>query len=136
MNILIIDGQSGRLGAQVIEALREAELSENDRLYAVGTNAIATGAMLKAGADGGATGENSVRVMAKRADIIVGPIGIVLADSLMGEITPEMAVSVGQSDAVKVLLPVNKCQTIIIGTQQKTRVQLVEEAIRQIKALL
>lgn len=93
--ILIIDGQGGMLGKQMVEAVKR--LQADGEIIAVGTNSIATANMLKAGADRGATGENAVIVAARSADIIVGPIGIVIADSLLGEITPKMAVALGQS---------------------------------------
>ena len=95
MRILVIDGQSGRLGAQIIEGLLKAGLSDRHTLIAVGTNALATSGMISAGAVQGATGENAVMVQSRQADIIVGPIGIVLADAMLGEITPAMAAAVG-----------------------------------------
>ena len=107
MNILIIDGQGGGLGRQLVKALR-AELPEHE-ITAVGTNSAATEAMLRAGANHAATGENAVRVACRKADIIVGPLGIVIADALMGEITPDMARAVGQSGAKRVLIPMNHC---------------------------
>ena len=102
MKLVVIDGQSGRTGALLVERVRAAELPLE--LLAVGTNAIATAAMMKAGAQRGATGENPVLVACRDADIIAGPIGILMADALMGEITSAMAVAVGQSRAQKVLL--------------------------------
>lgn len=135
MNILIIDGQSGRMGSQLIEGLRKAGLGPEHGITAIGTNALATGAMLKAGADLAATGENPVMVQCRKADIIAGPIGIVLADAMLGEITPGMAAAVGRSDAHRVLLPVNRCGTSIPGTANKTRAQLTEEAVRMILQL-
>lgn len=107
MKIVIIDGQGGRMGKAVIEQLKSSypELE----LYAIGTNSIATSAMLKAGASYGATGENPVIVNARNADLIIGPIGIVMADSLMGEITAAMATAVSSSSAYKILIPVNRC---------------------------
>lgn len=135
MNILIIDGQSGRMGSQLIEGLRKAGLAPEHGITAVGTNALATSAMLKAGADQAATGENPVLVQCRKADIIAGPLGIVLADALFGEITPRMAAAVGQSDAQRVLLPVSQCRTAIPGTTNKTRAQLTEEAIKMILQL-
>ena len=135
MRIVVIDGQSGRLGAQIIEGLRQAGLSGDHELIAIGTNALATGAMLKAGAEQGATGENPVIVQCRHADILVGPIGMVMADSLLGEITPAMAAAVAGSAAVRILLPVNRCRSIVVGTSQKTRAQLVEEAVAQVLSL-
>lgn len=95
MNVLVIDGQGGGLGRQFILALRA--LCPGADITAVGTNALASGAMLKAGADRAATGENAVIVNCRYADIIVGPVGIVIADSIWGEVTPAMALAVGQS---------------------------------------
>ena len=111
MKIVIIDGQGGRMGKAVIEQLKSSypELE----LYAIGTNSIATSAMLKAGASYGATGENPVIVNAR----IIGPIGIVMADSLMGEITAAMATAVSSSSAYKILIPVNRCNHFIAGCQ-------------------
>lgn len=133
MNIIVIDGQGGRMGAQLIEGIRTAGLPLD--VTAIGTNVLATSAMLKSGANRGATGENPVIVACRDAQVIVGPIGILAADSLLGEITPAMAVAVGQSRAVKLLLPVNQCKNIVVGTQQMTLAQLVAEAVAQLKQL-
>ena len=133
MNVVVIDGQGGRMGAQIIEGVRAAGLPLE--ITAIGTNVLATSAMLKAGANRGATGENPVIVACREADVIVGPIGILAADSLLGEITPAMAVAVGQSRATKLLLPVNQCKNIVVGTQQMTLAQLVAEAVAQLKLL-
>ena len=103
MNVLVIDGQGGGLGRQLVAAL--SAQCPDIRLVAVGTNSVAAQAMHKAGAQRAATGENAVVVNCRNADIIVGPIGILAADSLMGEITPAMAVAIGQSNAKKLLLP-------------------------------
>lgn len=129
--ILIIDGQGGMLGKQLVEAVRKSV--PDAVITAVGTNSTATANMLKAGADQGATGENSVLVGVRHADIIAGPIGMVIADSLLGEITPAMAAAVGSSDAVKILLPVNKCNNIVIGTGGRSTSELIAEAIGKIR---
>lgn len=131
--VLIIDGQGGLLGKQMVAACKE--LIPEAEITAVGTNTMATSAMLKAGATNGATGENAVIVGARRADIIVGPVGIVIADSLLGEITPAMATAIGQSEAIKILLPVNKCNNIIIGTKDKSTSDLIDEAIEKIREI-
>ena len=133
--LLIIDGQSGRLGAQIIDGLRKAGLSDKHRVVAIGTNALATSAMINAGADQGATGENAVVVQCRAADVIAGPIGITLADALLGEITPKMAVAVGQSAAARVLLPSDRCNTFIVGTASLTRKQQIDAAVEQILSL-
>ena len=134
--VLIIDGQGGNMGRQLVEQLL---LQSNITLEVtvVGTNAIATANMLKASARvQGATGENAVVVAARKADVIVGPVGIVMADALMGEITPAMANAVTQSNAYKVLLPVNKCNHFIVGVRDDSMSQLVQQAVQEvIKAL-
>ena len=96
MRVVVMDGQGGRMGRLVVEKIRAEGLP--CEIVAVGTNAIATAEMLKAGADAGATGENPVIVACRRADVIVGPIGILAADSMLGEVTPAMALAVAQSD--------------------------------------
>lgn len=133
-NILIIDGQGGQLGCQLIRTLRgrDAALS----ITAVGTNAAATAAMLKAGADRAATGENPVIVACRKADVILGPIGIVIADALCGEVTPAMALAVGQADAQRILLPMQKCETIVAGVAAQSTAALVEDAAERLITLL
>ncbi len=133
LNVLIVDGQGGMVGKQMVEAVRK--MIPDAEITAVGTNTSATASMLKAGADNGATGENSVIVAVRDADIIVGPIGIVIADSLLGEITPKMAVAIGSSSAKKVLLPVNKCNNIIVGVSGKSTSSLISEAIETIREI-
>ena len=133
MTVVVIDGQSGRMGQLFIERAVAAELP--CEILAVGTNAIATAAMIKAGAKAGATGENPVLVACRKADIIVGPIGILAADSLMGEITPAMAVAVGQSAARKLLLPVNHCNNIVAGVKELPLSRLMDEAVELLGAL-
>lgn len=133
-NILIIDAQGGGLGKQLISTIKQN--INNVEIMAVGTNSVATSNMLKAGADHAATGENSIVVCSKKADIIVGPIGIVIADSLYGEITKTMAVAIGQSNATKVLIPFNSCDNIIIGIKDSNMTSLVNEAILKIKQIV
>lgn len=134
MKITIIDGQGGRMGKTVIEQLKKAH--PDLELYAIGTNSIATAAMLKAGADAGATGENPAVVGSRDADVIIGPMGIVIADSLLGEITPKMAVAIGQSRAKKLLIPVNRCQHFVIGCEELPfgdYARLAMEKLREIR---
>ena len=116
MNIVVIDSQGGGIGRQVVSSIKTAFPEQS--ITAIGTNAQATAAMLKAGADQGATGENPVIVNSADADIIIGPIGIVIANSLLGEITPAMAAAIGSSKAYKILIPVNKCNHFIAGCQE------------------
>ena len=133
VNVLVIDGQGGGLGRQLVAAL-SAQCPEA-QLTAVGTNSLAANAMLKAGAQRAATGENAVVVNCRRADIIVGPIGIVIADALLGEITPAMATAVCQSSATRVLIPVNHCENYIVGVPDQPISALVAAAVQKVKAI-
>ena len=134
MNILVIDGQGGQLGGQLIKSLKLNFKEIN--ITAVGTNATATATMLKAGVNQAATGENPVVVACRKADVIIGPVGIVIADALYGEITPKMAVAVGQSDAVRILLPVNKCTNLIAGVFDVNMTTIIDDAISKVKDLV
>ena len=130
----VIDGQGGGLGRQIIAALKSD--CPNHPVHAVGSSSAATAAMLRAGADTAATGENAVLVGCRKADIIVGPIGIVIADSMYGEITPAMAAAVGQSSAKRVLIPMNLCDNTIIGVLEQPVGQMVQSAVRAVAQLL
>lgn len=127
MNILVIDGQGGSLGKQLILQLRK--ILPDQPITAVGTNSIATTAMLKAGASAGATGENPVLVGSEWADLILGPMGILITDSLLGEITPAMANAVGRSRAQKILVPVSKCNCFVAGTTDLPLSKYIESAV-------
>lgn len=130
MNVLVIDAQGGGIGKQIVSGIKKK--NPDTFITAVGTNSIATTAMLKAGADEAATGENAVVVCCKRADIIVGPIGIVIADSMLGEITPTMAVAIGKSQAEKLLIPMNQCNNTIIGFERSSMGKLVEQLVEEV----
>lgn len=134
MKVVVIDGQGGRLGQLIIETIIRKNISCD--LLAIGTNSIATGAMLKGGAPQGATGENPVLVACRDADVILGPIGMISADSLLGEITPAMAVAIGQSKAVKLLLPVSHCTNLVVGVKPLSMKELAEEAVARLAQLL
>ncbi len=134
MRIVVIDGQGGKIGQLVVEAIVKEGIT--CELIAIGTNSIATSAMIKAGAHQGATGENPVIVTCRDADVIIGPIGIVSADSLLGEITPKMAVAIGQSKATKLLLPVSHCNNIVVGVKNLSISELVKETIENIKKIV
>ena len=133
MEILVIDGQGGGLGRQLVAAVKKAV--PQAVVTAIGTNSAATSAMLKAGADRAATGENAVVVNCRHADVIVGPIGIVIADALLGEITPAMAAAVCQSGAKRVLVPINHCENYVVGVPEQPVSQLVSAAAQKVKAL-
>lgn len=131
MKILVVDAQGGGFGKQLVSLIRQ-EITEAE-IMAVGTNSVASTAMLKAGAHHAATGENAVIVGARKADIIVGPIGIVIADSLYGEITPAMALSIAQSNAKRILIPSNHCDNIIAGVSDLSVGRLISAAVSEIK---
>ncbi len=133
MNVLVIDGQGGQLGGQLIRLVKEN--FKDMKIMAVGTNATATSSMLKAGADQAATGENPLIVACRKADVIIGPIGIVIADSLFGEITPQMAVSVGQAEAVRILLPINKCDNLVAGITDMSTAKILEDVILKLRGI-
>ena len=133
MNILVIDAQGGGIGKQLIAAIKQN--ITNAKITAVGTNSTATSAMLKAGADYAATGENAVVVGCRKADVIVGPIGIVIADALFGEITPRMAKAVGQSTARRILVPISHCDNIVVGVADLSISALVQGVVKAIQAL-
>lgn len=131
--VLVIDGQGGGLGRQLVSALAAA--CPEAEVTAVGTNSLAANAMLKAGASRAATGENAVVVNCRRADVIVGPIGIVIADALLGEITPAMAAAVCQSGGKRVLVPINHCENYVVGVPDQPVSQLVAAAAQKVKEL-
>lgn len=130
MKILVIDAQGGGVGKQLITAMKQS--MQDIVITAVGTNSAATSAMLKAGADFAATGENAVVVACRKTDVIVGPVGIVIADALLGEITPRMAVAVAQSDVKRILLPFNHCDNIIAGVSEFQVGKLVQAAVSEL----
>lgn len=133
--VLIIDGQGGRIGRALLEQL--IPYADRLDLYAAGTNAVAVANMLKAGNVKAAAGENPVLVLSRRADIIAGPIGIIIADAMLGEITPAMACAVSSADACRVLIPMNKtqCDNIVVGVKDVSLSSLIEEARDEILRL-
>ena len=133
MMILVVDGQGGGLGRLLVRELKGA--FPQAEIAAVGTNSTAANAMMKAGADFAATGENAVVVNCRHADIIVGAVGIVIADSMWGEITPRMAQAVGQSDARRVLIPINLCSNLVVGVSEMSMSKLVQAAVATVRRL-
>lgn len=134
MKIIVVDGQGGKMGKVVVEQLKKAH--PQLKLYAIGTNSIATSAMLKAGADFGATGENPAIVNSRDAHIIIGPIGIVIANSLLGEITPSMAEAIGISSAHKILIPVNRCNNYVVGCQDLSLSEYIKLVCEQVDTIM
>ncbi len=133
MNILVIDAQGGGIGRQLVTAIKAA--MPDACITAVGTNSAATAAMVKAKADKAATGENAVVVGCRHADVIVGPIGIVIADSLLGEITSKMALAVAQSDAKRVLIPFNHCDNVIVGVNDYSISKMIASAVAEVEKI-
>ena len=133
MMILVVDGQGGGLGRLLVRELKGA--FPQAEIAAVGTNSTAANAMMKAGADFAATGENALVVNCRHADIIVGAVGIVIADSMWGEITPRMAQAVGQSDARRVLIPINLCSNLVVGVSEMSMSKLVQAAVDTVRRL-
>ncbi len=134
MNILVIDAQGGGIGRTLVSEIKRN--FPDCVITAVGTNSIATSAMLKAGANYGATGENSVVVSCRSADIIIGPIGIIMADSMIGEITSVMANSVARSKATKILIPFNNCNSFIAGVSSQSTGEMIASAIEKLRSLM
>lgn len=135
MIVMIIDGQGGGIGAAIIKGLREAG-DLNVECWALGTNSIATSRMMKAGANRGATGENAITHSAPKADIIVGPLAILMPHAMMGEVTPKMAGAVSSSRAKKILIPLNQEEVHLVGVAGEPLPHLVEKAIQEIRKLL
>lgn len=126
--ILVLDGQGGGMGTQLIKMLAPALPADCD-LLAVGTNVLATNAMLKAGAPHGATGENAVVYNASRADLILGPIGMILANGILGEVSPKMAAAVSGAAAEKILIPSSHCGVQVAGTQDCRLEEYLQSAV-------
>lgn len=131
--VMVVDAQGGGLGRQLIISIKR-ELPQV-HIIAVGTNSLATVAMLKAGADEAATGSNAVKVSGKKADVIIGPIGMVIADSMLGEITPEIACSISQADATRIMIPFSNCDNYIAGVSDISMGKLIEDAVGQLKKI-
>lgn len=134
MTVLVIDAKGGGIGKQLIAAVKQKLPGVS--VVAVGTNSMATAAMLRAGADDAATGENAVVVGCRTADIVVGPIGIAIADSMLGEVTPGMSLAVAQSKAAKVLIPVSHCGNVVVGVSNYNTTQLIQEAVEAVETIL
>ena len=134
MRIAVIDGQGGNIGRQLVKSIHDC--FPDVVIRAIGTNSTATANMLKGGADEAATGENAAVVGARDADIIVGPIGIIIADALLGEVTPKMAEAVATSPAMKILIPLNRCEVLIAGIEDKSTSELLDDTVKKIRAII
>ena len=132
--VMVVDAQGGGLGKQLITIIKK-ELPEV-HVLAVGANSTATSAMLRAGADEAATGENAARVASRKADIIIGPIGMVVADAMLGEITPAIACAIAQADAMRIMIPFNNCNNYIAGVSDLSPGRLIADALKQLKMYL
>lgn len=135
VNIAVLDGQGGGIGKALVEMLKE-RFGESVKIIALGTNSMATVAMLKAGADVGATGENAIVVNASKVDIITGPLGIIAPNSMMGELTADMAKAVAESAAAKVLVPVNRCSIFVAGVEDVPFAKHMENAVEIISGIV
>lgn len=133
--VAVIDGQGGGIGAAIIKGLREA-LEEDVEILGLGTNAMATGALLKAGANRGASGENAIVQTVKTADIVTGTVGIVIAHSMMGELTPKMAEAISSSPALKCLLPLKVPEVEIVGVLKEPLPHLIEQLVKRIEEIV
>lgn len=133
--IAVIDGQGGGIGSTIIKRIREV-LSEEVEVIGLGTNAMATGVMLKAGANKGASGENAIVQTVKKVDMIAGTFSIVLANSMMGELTPRMAEAIASSPAVKCLLPLKIPEVEIVGTAKEPLPHLIDQLIKRIEEII
>lgn len=135
MKIAVVDGQGGGIGKAVVEKLKQ-NFGSQIIVTALGTNALATAAMLKAGADEGATGENAIIYNVKRVKCICGPIGLVSANALLGELTPAMAMAITDCEALKLLIPFNKCNTVVLGVEGKSLGAYIDELIVRVDMLI
>ena len=135
MRVAVVDGQGGGIGKHIVDKLRR-EFPENLSIVALGTNSVATSQMLKAGANEGATGENAICYNADRVEVIIGSIAILAANSMLGELTPKMAQAIGQSEAMKILLPINRAKIEVVGVSDEPLPHQIEAVINRLKEML
>lgn len=132
MRIAVIDGQGGGIGKTLVEKLRQ-RYGSTVYILVLGTNSLATAAMLKAGADDGATGESAIAYNVSKVDVLMGPIGMTSASALMGELSPKMAQAIGESPARKILIPLNKCGILVAGLKNQQLPQMIDDAVDLVK---
>jgi len=135
MVVMVMDGQGGGIGSVVIKALRSA-VQENVEILALGTNSAATARMMKAGANRGATGENAIVQTSPKADVIMGPLAVLMAHAMMGEVTPRMAEAITMSNAKKILIPLTQEKVTLVGITADPLPHLVEQAVRVLKQII
>ncbi len=135
MKLMVLDGQGGGIGATLIKGLR-ASLGLNQEILALGTNSIATSRMMKAGANRGGSGENAIVHTSQRVDVIIGPVSILMANAMMGELTPEMAIAVSSSRATKILIPLTQEEIKIVGVSKEPLPHLVNQAVRMVQEIV
>src|SRR5271169_210250 len=135
IRIAVIDGQGGGIGTLIIKRLKE-ELGDRIEIVALGTNSTATTAMMKARANKGATGENAIRWNIRRVDVITGPLSIMMANGMMGELTPKVAEAITSATAKKILLPLNQEDVEVLGTEKEPLPHLIEKLIERIKEVV
>ncbi|HZL07394.1 MAG TPA: DUF3842 family protein, partial [Coriobacteriia bacterium] len=135
LRVMVVDGMGGRIGQEIVNRLRVA-FGADVELLAVGTNSAATAAMMKAGANRGATGENAVRITVREADVVIGPLSLLIPDSMMGEVTPLMAESLALCSARKVMLPLTNPRIDLVGITKTPLPHLMEEAVTLVASMI
>lgn len=134
MKLMVVDGQGGGIGAAIIKGIRES-LGNDIEIMALGTNSIATSRMMKSGANKGGTGENAITITSQRVSVIAGPLSIIMANSMMGEVTPAMATAISSSDAEKILIPLTQEKVRVMGSSNEPLPHLVKKAVHEIKEI-
>ncbi|NLY76575.1 MAG: DUF3842 family protein [Tissierellia bacterium] len=134
MTVAVVDGQGGGIGSAIVDRIKKENLDIN--LIALGTNSAATARMIKSGAAAGATGENAIVYNVQRAHVVIGVVAILMANSMMGELSPRMAQAIGESNALKILIPNDRCNIKIAGTQENSLQQSIEDAVNILKDYL
>jgi len=135
MKLMVMDGQGGGIGAAVIKGLRQS-IGVDLEILALGTNSIATSKMMRAGANRGGTGENAIRCTSQITDVIIGPLGILMTNAMMGEVTAAMASAVSSSNAIKILIPLTQEKVRLVGVSGEPLPHLVNQVIEMVKEMM